>query len=902
MRAIAFDSSDVLYASSTSGELYTVDLDTGYTYIGDTGHELLSGLAFDPVDNTLWGSELKEIYKINPATAAVTLIGESDAFLMTDLDFDPDGNLFACHGGASRCFLVSINKTNGESYDIGEIGFQSVSGLAFYKLPLETRTISVTPNIELEYTEVDSSSSTTVTIGSIGTRSLTITDISDPGEPFSLTNLPDLPLVLLPDSTATFDVTFSPADTGRFNSTFSIISNDDENPEFDITVNARGFTIHTAEPGACYSALGAYDSDGLLRIDLESGAGTLIGETVVSHLAINSTGEMYGAGPHNNTYPNAIYVVDALSGGSRFFLYPEIGPIYSMVFDQNDLLFVLADRHLYSIDLPSGTVNDIGFVPLGIFGEQIKCLSFDPVTGTLWATENQYYIFTYTIDPLTAEVTWHGETETYYIYGLGSDIAGNLYAVSSGSSGSGLYSINKITGRASFIGYIGFPYVYDLAFFNVPVEGKHLSVTSRTIDFGSIDVDGSRSKPVTIGNFGTEDLTISDISVPDAPFSVDQITPPPITIPPFTSHIFKITFAPKDSGSFNGHITVSSDDEDNTSLDITLEGDGFVLHAAEDEGLYSATGPNYGSQLTLIDPATGEATLVVHIGVNGFVIGDIGALAVDSTGIIYVANDRGFIYKIDAAVHNTAVVFTSNMNIILQGMAFNNNDVLFGTDGENLYLIDPQEGFYNIGPAATGTIMNDISFDPTDNTLWGSDADNIYTIDTLTAVATLIGSTQYSDITGLSFDMQGNLYAVQHLPYSATDRLISINKSTGEGTLIGNIGFDWWIENLAFNRIKNVSALFDTKNNIPMVYALKQNYPNPFNTSTTIAYDLPVTGNVELIVYDILGKKVATLVNGYQTAGKHSVQWDAGGQSSGLYFYQIKAGNFLSIKKCIFLK
>ena len=905
VKAIAFDSSDVLYASTVDGDLYTIDLDTGYALIGNTGHEL-SGLAFDPVDNTLWGSEGHDIYTIDPATAAITLIGESGVSLITDLAFDPAGNLYACYGGnSSKNYIVSINKSNGEGSLIGEIGFQTVSGLAFYKVPAEpiiTRTIRVTPdNIELGYVDVDSSSSIMLTVKSIGTASLTITDISDPGEPFGLTNLPDMPAVLSPDSSITFDVTFSPADTGTFNSTFSVISNDDENPEFEITVNAKGFTIHPAQPGVCYATL-AYSNpvggySGLISIDPESGAGTLIGETGLRHIAINSKGEIYGLGPGNRENYPAIYRVDALSGGSRFVMDPDIRATWSMAFDQNDLLYIMggSSKHFYSIDLTSGTVNDIGAIRPGIAGDILWDMAFDPITGTLWAIDGFYYI--YKIDPSTAEMTWVGDTKVYSLDGLGFDVAGNLYAVTTGSSTSGIYSIDKSTGIASPIGDIGFWPVIDFSFFNVPVEGKHLSVTSRNIDFGSIDVNGIRSMPVTIGNYGTEDMIVTDISVPDAPFSVDQLPTLPLTMPPFTSKLFTITFAPEDSGTFNSSITISSDDEDNLSLDIVLGGDGFVLKAAEPEALYTALGTSHGGALILIDPTTGEGTITVS---TGMTVGAIRALAINSVGKIYGANDRGFIYKIDAATPGTSVLFTSNLNIILQGMAFNNNDVLYGTNGENLYLIDPQNGYYNIGP--TGVTLTGLSFDPTDGTLWGSDADNIYTIDTLTAVASLIGNTNYSEITDLSFDALGNLYATQLPPYSPASNLISINKSTGEGALIGTIGTDWGIECLAFNQVKDVSDILDMKNVIPMVYALKQNYPNPFNASTTIAYDLPVAGKVELAVYDILGKKVATLVNDHQTAGKHAVEWDAIGQSSGLYFYQIKAGDFLKIKKCILLK
>ena len=80
------------------------------------------------------------------------------------------------------------------------------------------------------------------------------------------------------------------------------------------------------------------------------------------------------------------------------------------------------------------------------------------------------------------------------------------------------------------------------------------------------------------------------------------------------------------------------------------------------------------------------------------------------------------------------------------------------------------------------------------------------------------------------------------------------------------------------------------------------NYPNPFNPSTTIQYTLSQPENVKLVVYDILGKEVKTLVNESQGPGTHNVVFNAGNLSSGIYFYSITAGSFHQIKKMMLLK
>lgn len=85
-------------------------------------------------------------------------------------------------------------------------------------------------------------------------------------------------------------------------------------------------------------------------------------------------------------------------------------------------------------------------------------------------------------------------------------------------------------------------------------------------------------------------------------------------------------------------------------------------------------------------------------------------------------------------------------------------------------------------------------------------------------------------------------------------------------------------------------------------YALGQNYPNPFNPSTTIKFDLPVSGFVSIKVFDVAGKEVYSLVNEIRSAGKHEVMFNASGLSSGVYYYKISSGNFNDIKKMILVK
>jgi len=91
-------------------------------------------------------------------------------------------------------------------------------------------------------------------------------------------------------------------------------------------------------------------------------------------------------------------------------------------------------------------------------------------------------------------------------------------------------------------------------------------------------------------------------------------------------------------------------------------------------------------------------------------------------------------------------------------------------------------------------------------------------------------------------------------------------------------------------------------NTVPNEFFLSQNYPNPFNPVTNISFGLPDAGMVKLEVFNIVGQRVATLVDGKMDMGYHTVSWNADNMSSGVYFYKITAGDHSSIKKCVLMK
>jgi len=93
-----------------------------------------------------------------------------------------------------------------------------------------------------------------------------------------------------------------------------------------------------------------------------------------------------------------------------------------------------------------------------------------------------------------------------------------------------------------------------------------------------------------------------------------------------------------------------------------------------------------------------------------------------------------------------------------------------------------------------------------------------------------------------------------------------------------------------------------TPKTLPRFVTLFQNYPNPFNVRTTITFILPQSGSVNLSIYDILGRHVQTLLDGWQQIGPHSITFDAMGLASGAYFYRLRAGERIDSKRMLLLK
>lgn len=149
----------------------------------------------------------------------------------------------------------------------------------------------------------------------------------------------------------------------------------------------------------------------------------------------------------------------------------------------------------------------------------------------------------------------------------------------------------------------------------------------------------------------------------------------------------------------------------------------------------------------------------------------------------------------------------------------------------------------------------------------------------------------------------GNTY----FNYFAYDRAVVIN-SNGQLIYKGNSNLE--TSNGEINRVKNaisdalseVSTSSEKTIQLPTSVQLNQNYPNPFNPSTNISFTLQSPSFVKIEVYSLLGKTVATLVDGYEHAGEHSITWNATNLPSGVYIYRLSTSESIISKHMILIK
>jgi len=197
------------------------------------------------------------------------------------------------------------------------------------------------------------------------------------------------------------------------------------------------------------------------------------------------------------------------------------------------------------------------------------------------------------------------------------------------------------------------------------------------------------------------------------------------------------------------------------------------------------------------------------------------------------------------------------------------------------------------------------------NGVWRRPLDQIIPVELISFTASVSGKsvtlrwTTATELNNLGFEVQRSIETIDW------NAIVFVE---GEGTTTSSHNYNCVDNSVSlgnyFYRLKQIdldgsfsfSDVVEVDVSTPTDCALEQNYPNPFNPSTIISYQLPVSSDVTLKVYNVLGNEVAALVNEVQPTGKYEITFNASSLSSGTYFYKLQTGNFSETKKMILIR
>ncbi|QQS36377.1 MAG: T9SS type A sorting domain-containing protein [Ignavibacteriales bacterium] len=304
----------------------------------------------------------------------------------------------------------------------------------------------------------------------------------------------------------------------------------------------------------------------------------------------------------------------------------------------------------------------------------------------------------------------------------------------------------------------------------------------------------------------------------------------------------------------------------------------------------TGTGFAVGNQGTILKTInTGSTWSVLSSGVNTklngvHTIDSFNAFIVGDNGLILRTTNSGSNWVIQQSGINStlnAVLFIDT----LRGWIVGNSGIILSTNNSGL----PVEILsFNAEATGKGNILFWITATETNNR--GFDVEK-----------RIVGSRQYllgnDDWRSIGF-VEGKGTTTEAQSYSYIDEKVIAGK------------YQYRLKQIDFDGSYEYSNVVEVEVNLITEFVLEQNYPNPFNPTTKIGFSIPTVTlrqaqsdtRVTLKVFDVLGNEVATLVDEYREAGKYEIEFDAGNLSSGVYYYQLKAGSFTQIRKMILIK
>jgi photosystem II stability/assembly factor-like uncharacterized protein len=318
-------------------------------------------------------------------------------------------------------------------------------------------------------------------------------------------------------------------------------------------------------------------------------------------------------------------------------------------------------------------------------------------------------------------------------------------------------------------------------------------------------------------------------------------------------------------------------------------------------GIYKSTDGGLSWRCTSKDSIKG-----MYTGINGLVVTKENTLlaGVDGQGMIYRSADEGEHWTLVRRIVNARQVstFAADSAGQVYGATWGDGVLRSTDDGISWLFTNPGLPNLNVSCLATRA-ANEVFV----GGFWGV-ARSTTGGDSWTNISAGLRGAQ---VVALAVDSEGDLLASTHaggVYRSTDDGRTWIADTAGLGGLrvhafASSGGSVFATDTVRVYRSTKVStAVSPQAGEVPRRMKLDQNYPNPFNPSTVVSFQLPVAGDVRLVVYDLLGREVSVLVNERRAAGVHEVKFDGSGLSSGMYFYRLRAGDFVATRKLVLLR
>ncbi len=249
-------------------------------------------------------------------------------------------------------------------------------------------------------------------------------------------------------------------------------------------------------------------------------------------------------------------------------------------------------------------------------------------------------------------------------------------------------------------------------------------------------------------------------------------------------------------------------------------------------------------------------------------------------------------------------------NVNVYSLAYSGNNIFAGTDNYGVYLSTNNGTTWSqtsLNNRSVGSLvvsgnyvfagidlLNGVYLSTDNGTTWAQTALNNQVVRSLAVNGNNVFVGTYP----------GSFYVSNNNGASWTQRNEGLGNATVYAlTILNNYIFAGTEANSVYRRpLTELIGIKPISEQVPSHYALEQNYPNPFNPKTVISFQLPVSSNVKLIVYDVLGREAATLVNEPLKPGTYEVDFDGTNYPSGVYFYALTAGEFRQTRKMVLVK